>query len=89
MSARSSGLDPSPTSVAALLRERDQLFLLHEALAEVERARELEERLSILVHAIERVGFGRVDTLVDYAIPVVKKDYDKTQYFKFGINNQF
>jgi PAS domain S-box-containing protein len=68
-SARFPSLDASPTSVAALLRERDQLFLLHEALAEVERARELEQRLEILVHAIERVGFGRVDTVTDYAMP--------------------
>ncbi len=26
---------------------------------------------------------------VDYAIPVAKEDFDKTQNFKFGINNQF
>ncbi|WP_208250446.1 outer membrane protein assembly factor BamA [Rhizobium sp. T1470] len=26
---------------------------------------------------------------VDYAIPVLKEDFDKTQHFKFGINNQF
>ncbi|KQV81807.1 outer membrane protein assembly factor BamA [Rhizobium sp. Root1220] len=26
---------------------------------------------------------------VDYAFPVVKEDFDQTQHFKFGINNQF
>ncbi len=26
---------------------------------------------------------------VDYAVPVLKEDFDKTQNFKFGINNQF
>ena len=48
--------------VARLLRERDQLFLLHEALAEVERARTLEERLAVLESAIQRLGYGRVET---------------------------
>ncbi|HEY4216378.1 MAG TPA: PAS domain S-box protein [Gemmatimonadaceae bacterium] len=69
MSARPPSTDSSPTSIAALLRERDQLFLLHEALAEVERARTLGERLGILVQAIGRVGYGRVDTVADYVMP--------------------
>jgi PAS domain S-box-containing protein len=43
-----------------LLEERDQLFQLHEALAEVERARSLEHRLRIFVDAIHRIGFERV-----------------------------
>jgi len=59
----------SPTVLARLLRERDQLFLLHEALADVERARTLEERLRILAQAIGRLGYNRVDTLADYTIP--------------------
>ena len=59
----------SPASLARLLRERDQLFLLHEALAEVERARTLAERLGILADAIGRLGYGRVETLEDYVMP--------------------
>jgi PAS domain S-box-containing protein len=59
----------SADALARLLRERDQLFLLHEALAEVERARTLDERLEILVQAIGRVGYGRVDTVHDYLMP--------------------
>jgi hypothetical protein len=56
-------------SQARLLRERDQLFLLHEALADVERARTLDERMQILVDAIRRVGYGRVDTVDRYTMP--------------------
>jgi PAS domain S-box-containing protein len=59
----------SPTALARLLRERDQLFLLHEALADVERARTLDERLRILVQAIQRVGYGHVRTVEGYAMP--------------------
>ncbi|MEO8561097.1 MAG: PAS domain S-box protein [bacterium] len=47
-------------TVAGLQRERDHLLLLHEALAEVERAPTMSERLRIFVQAIRRVGFGRV-----------------------------
>ncbi|MDB4876865.1 MAG: hypothetical protein JWM41_3311 [Gemmatimonadetes bacterium] len=61
--------DPAPIAIARLLRERDQLFLLHEALAEVERARTLEDRLRILVSAIQKLGYGRVDTRHDYSMP--------------------
>jgi PAS domain S-box-containing protein len=43
-----------------LQRERDHLLVLHEALADVERASSLEARLSIFVEAMRRVGFGRV-----------------------------
>ncbi|MEP6493179.1 MAG: PAS domain S-box protein [bacterium] len=67
--ARQSPPHSSPTVLARLLRERDQLFLLHEALADVERARTLEARLSILAHAIGRLGYARVDTVSDYSIP--------------------
>jgi PAS domain S-box-containing protein len=62
-------LDASPTTLARLLRERDQLFLLHEALADVERARTLDERLRILVQAIQRLGYGEVETVSGYSIP--------------------
>ncbi|HEX9482962.1 MAG TPA: GAF domain-containing protein, partial [Gemmatimonadaceae bacterium] len=41
-------------------QERDHLLLLHEALADVERATTLEDRLQIFVAAICRIGFGRV-----------------------------
>jgi two-component system NtrC family sensor kinase len=58
-----------PASLARLLRERDQLFLLHEALAEVERARTLTDRLRILADAIGRLGYGRVETVGDYVRP--------------------
>src|SRR5262249_62191344 len=60
---------PSILTQARLLRERDQLILLHEALADVERARSLEERMRILVDAIRRVGYGRVDTVATYTMP--------------------
>lgn len=57
------------TTVARLLRERNQLFLLHEALAEVERARTLEDRLAILEMAIKRIGYARVETHDDFVMP--------------------
>ena len=47
-------------AMVRLIRERDNLFLLHEALAEVERAPSLLERLRIFVDAIQKIGFGRV-----------------------------
>ena len=47
-------------AMVRLIRERDNLFLLHEALAEVERASSLPERLRIFVDAIQKIGFGRV-----------------------------
>ncbi len=56
-------------TVARLLRERNQLFLLHEALAEVERARSLEDRLAVLESAIKRIGYGRVETHDDFVMP--------------------
>ena len=62
-------LEASATSLARLLRERDQLLLLHEALADVERARTIDERLRILVDAIQRVGYGRVERVDGYTMP--------------------
>jgi PAS domain S-box-containing protein len=61
--------DASVTSLARLLRERDHLFLLHEALGDVERARTLDERLGVLVEAIQHIGFGRVETAEGYVVP--------------------
>lgn len=61
--------DASVLTVARLLRERDQLFLLHEALADVERAHTFDERMRILVQAIGRVGYRRVETVTEYSMP--------------------
>src|SRR4051812_20856667 len=59
----------SPFTLARLVRERDRLLLLHEALAEVERARTLDERLRVLTHAIQRIGFARAETVDRYVMP--------------------
>ncbi|HET7459120.1 MAG TPA: PAS domain S-box protein [Gemmatimonadaceae bacterium] len=50
--------------VVQLVRERDNLFLLHHALLDAERARTLEGQLRVFVSAIARVGFGRVALVV-------------------------
>lgn len=63
------GADAPVPALAHLLRERDQLILLHEALGDVERACTTEDRLEILVQAIRRIGYGRVDTVIDYTMP--------------------
>ena len=47
-------------AMVRLIRERDNLFLLHEALGDVERASTLPARLRIFVDAIQKIGFGRV-----------------------------
>ena len=47
-------------AMVRLIRERDNLFLLHEALADVERATTLAARLRIFVDAIQKIGFARV-----------------------------
>ncbi|MDB4917084.1 MAG: hypothetical protein JWM95_4728 [Gemmatimonadetes bacterium] len=52
--------DAPVETVRQLQQERDHLLLLHEALAEVERARSMDARLKIFVRAIQQVGFGRV-----------------------------
>lgn len=44
-------------------------------------------RASVGVGIVWNSPFGALR--VDYAIPVLKEDYDKVQHFKFGINNQF
>jgi PAS domain S-box-containing protein len=66
---RAAAAQLSADSLARLLRERDQLFLLHEALADVERARTLDQRLAILSQAIRRLGYGRVETVDGYSMP--------------------
>lgn len=58
----------SPQGLARLLRERDDLFLLHEALADVQRAATIEQRLAIVVQAIQRLGYGEVETVDDYSL---------------------
>jgi two-component system NtrC family sensor kinase len=57
-----------PQGMARLLRERDDLFLLHEALADVQRAGTVRQRLGILVHAIESLGYGEVETVDGYSL---------------------
>jgi two-component system NtrC family sensor kinase len=57
-----------PQGMARLLRERDDLFLLHEALADVQRAATVRQRLGILVHAIESLGYGEVETVDGYSL---------------------
>jgi two-component system NtrC family sensor kinase len=59
----------SSAGLERIERERDQLLLLHEALADVERARTLDERLRILAEAIQRIGFARVETTAGYSMP--------------------
>ncbi|NKF34253.1 BamA/TamA family outer membrane protein, partial [Pseudomonas sp. BGM005] len=44
-------------------------------------------RASVGVGVVWQSPFGSLR--LDYAIPVLKEDFDKTQNFKFGINNQF
>ena len=68
-SATPSELAVSPATIERLLQERNQLFLLHEALADVERARSADDRLRILAQAIQRLGYGSVETVEDYAMP--------------------
>jgi PAS domain S-box-containing protein len=47
-------------SFRRVVEQRDHLFLLQEAIGEVERAGNLAERLRVLVDAIRRIGYGRV-----------------------------
>jgi PAS domain S-box-containing protein len=55
--------------VHELVRERDHLFLLHEALIEVETARTLERRLTIFVNAIRQIGFARAAITLRHVDP--------------------
>ncbi|MFL5581536.1 MAG: PAS domain S-box protein [Gemmatimonadaceae bacterium] len=52
--------EASAEQVCQLARERDALFVLHEALLAAERAQGLEERLRRFVEALRELGFGRV-----------------------------
>jgi PAS domain S-box-containing protein len=54
------GADVPIDVMHGLERERDNLLVLHEALADVERASTRAERLRVLVDAIRQVGYGRV-----------------------------
>ena len=54
------GVEARPLdAVRQLQQERDHLLLLHESLAEVERAPSMDARLHVFVEAIRRIGFGR------------------------------
>lgn len=44
-------------------------------------------RASVGLGVVWQSPFGALR--IDYAIPVIKEDFDKVQHFKFGINNQF
>lgn len=59
---------PNSNGLARLLRERDQLLSLHEALIDVQRAATLEQRLHVMVQAIERLGYDRVETVERYSL---------------------
>ena len=58
------GLAPLAPEMAAavqrLMSERDHLFVLHEAVRDLEQATTLETRLGVIAEAIRRIGFGRV-----------------------------
>ena len=74
------GLPPEQAeAVRELVRERDHLVVLHEALVEVERAGTLEGRLRIIVAAIQRIGFRRV------AITLRDADLDATMLVTAGL----
>src|SRR5688500_6033657 len=52
--------DSIHSTVRDVLRERDRLSRLHEALVDAERTTSLEARLDVIVEAIRKIGFGRV-----------------------------
>lgn len=58
--------EPLVASLDRLQRERDQLLLLHEALAEVARATTPSDRLRVLTQSIRRLGYGRVQAVDGY-----------------------
>ena len=78
--ALASGLPPGQAeAIRQLVRERDHLVVLHEALVEVERAGTLEARLRIIVAAIQRIGFRRV------AITLRDADLEATMLVTAGL----
>ena len=66
-------------AVRDLARERDHLFLLHEALVDAERASSLEARLDVIVNAIHKIGFGRV------VITLRDEQLNQTKLVTFGL----
>ena len=65
--------------VRDLERERDHLFLLHEALGDAERATTLEARLDVIVNGIRKIGFGRV------VITLRDEQLNQTKLVTFGL----
>ncbi len=68
--------------VMRLLRERDTLFLLHEAVLEAERAPSLDARLRVFVDAIRKIGFGRA------AITLRDEDLNPTLIVTSGLSEE-
>src|SRR5689334_9515746 len=66
-------------AVRELSRDRDHLFLLHEALVEAEQQTTLEARLDVIVNAIRKIGFGRV------AITLRNENLDQTKLVCVGL----
>src|SRR6476661_2065961 len=62
-----------------LSRDRDHLFLLHEALVDAEQQTTLEARLDVIVNAIRKIGFGRV------AITLRNENLDQTKLVCIGL----
>ena len=67
------------TSIEQLLREREHLFLLHEALIAVERAEGLPAKLRIFAEAIRQIGFQRV------VISLRNEELDQTAVVAAGL----
>jgi PAS domain S-box-containing protein len=65
--------------VRDLERERDHLFLLHEALVDAERATTLEARLDVIVSGIQKIGFGRV------VVTLRDEHMNQTKVVAFGL----
>ena len=65
--------------VRDLERERDHLFLLHEALVDAERATTLEARLDVIVNGIRKIGFGRV------VVTLRDEQLNQTKLVTFGL----
>jgi PAS domain S-box-containing protein len=66
-------------AVRELSRDRDHLFLLHEALVEAEQQTTLEARLDVIVNAIRKIGFGRV------VITLRNENLDQTKLVSVGL----
>ena len=66
-------------AIRELSRDRDHLFLLHEALVDAEQQTTLEARLDVIVNAIRKIGFGRV------AITLRNENLDQTKLVSVGL----